>query len=232
MGVFKGREDGTRVLDFVGDFDALYEAEVDPWEQSGTSGIRSDYYSYSRRKLLRRLTSRLNSNAYGLEIGSGYGYLTQMLSKPFHMAGMDVSEIAIKRAEHYHPGIDFIRGDITADEFIPVGQFHFVILAQCWWYLLHKIDTVIRNCLFMLEPNGLLVISQAFLKEQNYAVDIADGFDGAMDLLRKFPSLRLVEAHYDDTGLLVYHDGLLIFRKVDNAESSDETEPYTEGTLG
>ena len=219
MSVFKKREDGTRVLDFVGDFDALYEAEIDPWCQSGTSGIRADYYSYSRRKLVRRLTSRLNSNAYGLEIGSGYGYLTSMLSKPFHMTGMDVSDIAIRRAEQLHPGIEFIRGDVTVDDFVPVGQFHFVILAQCWWYILHEIDAVVKNCLSMLETNGLLIVSQAFLKEQNYAQDIADGFEGALDLLRRFPTLRLVEAHYDDTGLLVYHDGLLIFRKVDIDDS-------------
>jgi len=208
------RDEGVR-LDFVGDFEAKYEAEVDPWEQSGESGERAAYYEYSRRKVFRRLVGRLNEDAYGIEIGCGHGYLTEILAKGFHMTGVDVSESALERAEVLHPGINYVRGDITAEGFkCPGAQYHFLVLAQCWWYVLHEFEQTMQNCLDCLMPGGLFVLSQAFLKEQKYGRDIADGFDGALKLLMSYPGVRLVEAHYDDTGLLCYHDGIVMMRKV------------------
>jgi SAM-dependent methyltransferase len=216
---------GTTDLSFVGDFDAKYEAEADPWDQSGQVGERAPYYEYSRAKLVSRLAARLKPGAKGLEIGCGYGYVTALLAKNYYMTGMDVAEKAIQRAEHLNPGIEYFRYDVTEPYIIEqAGKFHFVVLGQCWWYILHELPTALRNCLNYLETHGLLVVSQAFLKEQRYGKDIADGFDGALKLLMAFSanpmsakrSLQLVEAHYDDTGLLPYHDGLLILRKLDH----------------
>jgi SAM-dependent methyltransferase len=136
-----------------------------------------------------------------------------MLAQNFDMTGLDVSETAVRRAQELHPGIPFLRGDITAEGFVPPGEFHFVILAQCWWYVLHELSLTLNNLASCIRPGGFFVLSQAFLKEQRYAKDIADGFDGALRLLMAIPGLRLVEAHYDDTGLLCYHDGLIIMRR-------------------
>lgn len=207
-------EAGQPQMDFVGDFDARYKAEIDPWEQSGRTGVRADYYAFSRARILSRLSNRLAELATGLEVGCGYGYLTTILGERFAMTGMDVSEIALKRAQKLNPGFSYLRGDITAEGFVPPSKFHFVILAQCWWYCLHEIDRTLQNCLACLEPGGLFVLSQAFLKNQQYGLKIANGFDGALRLLMSFPELRLVEAHYDDTGLLCYLDGLIIMRYI------------------
>jgi len=78
----------------------------------------------------------------------------------------------------------------------------------------YELKQALENCKSYLMDNGLLILSQAFLKEQRYAKDIADGFDGALKLLMNYPGLRLIEAHYEDTGLLPYYDGLIILRKV------------------
>jgi SAM-dependent methyltransferase len=207
---------GTTDLTFVGDFDAKYQAEIDPWDQSGQVGERAEYYKYSRAKLVSRLSARLKPGARGLEIGCGFGYVTAALAKNYEMTGVDVSETAIERAAHLNPGNRYERYDITADYVLEdLGRFHFVLLGQCWWYVLHEFKQMLDNALHYLEPNGLLVLSQAFLKEQRYAKDIADGFEGALRLLMAQPRLRLLEAHYDDTGMLCYYDGLLIFRKVE-----------------
>ena len=213
-------------MEFAGDMDAKYQAEIDPWEQSGTTGDRAAYYDYARTKLVRRLQSRLSEEARGLEIGCGHGFLTDMLAQTFDMVGLDISETALKRAVDLNPGIEYKRYDVTADYVLEdIGKFHFVILSQLWWYVLHEIDQVLINCSKYLEPNGLLVLHQAFIDDQKYMKDVADGFDGALKLLMSYnpgillehwkaPAFRLVEAHYDDTGLLCYHDGLIILRKV------------------
>lgn len=208
--------DGLPAMDFVGDFNAKYAAEVDPWEQSGRTGEYARYYDYSRRNLVGRLTAKFNGNAVGLEVGCGYGYLTSMLAeRQFKMTGLDVSELALKRAAQFHPGIEYVRADITAERFAPPGQFHFVIMAQCWWYVLHELDRAVDNCLSCLHPGGVFVLSQGFLDDQRYGKDVADGFDGALRLLMSHPGLRLVQCSYDDTGLLCLHDGLIMLRKID-----------------
>ena len=205
------------------DFDLIYREEVDPWEQSGTAGDMAPYYGYSRIKLVRRLAERFNANGSGLEIGCGYGYLTDLLAQKFHMSGVDISPTAIKRAMHLHPGIEFELGDVRAPDFFP-GSYHFVILAQLWWYCLDDVEAVIASCLRCLEPNGLLVLSQGFLPsgKTQYGWEIADGFEGALKLLMGRPQLRLIEALYDDTGARCLNDGLIILRKVEHADDDDK----------
>lgn len=205
-------------------FDELYTAEIDPWEQSGTLGVRADYYNYSRRKLMRRLSGRLTAEACGLEIGCGHGYVTEMLSKAFNMTGLDISEVALKRARQMQAGIEFVQGDITNIDFAMPDSYHFVVLPQCWWYIVDKLRIAINNCIQCLEPNGLLVMSQAFPKK-DFAED-DETFDWALDSLRAFPSLQLVECHYDDTGLLAYHDGLIIMRKIDGEGGASTTKRH------
>ena len=212
--VFKEVE-GTCCMEFVGDFEAKYKAEDDPWEQSGGTGVRAEYYQFARTKLLARLHNRVKERALGLEIGCGYGYLTELLAKRYRMVGMDVSETALKRANMLHPGIEYVLGDITKDGFVPPNEeFHFCILAQCWWYVMHKYETALENCKECLVDGGLFVLHQAFLKEQKYGRDIADGFHGAVKLFMDYPGLRLIEASYEDSGELCYYDGLIILRKV------------------
>jgi SAM-dependent methyltransferase len=141
---------------------------------------------------------------------------------------VDVSETALERAKKVHPGIKYVHADITNPNFQAPGKFHFCILAQCWWYIMHKMDITLDNCLSCLVDGGLFVLSQAFLKEQKYGKDIADGFDGALKVLMEYPRLRLLEATYEDSGKLVYYDGLIVFRKVKGPPKSKTILPTTE----
>ena len=207
-------------MEFVGDFEAKYRSEEDPWEQSGATGQRSEYYEFSRPKLYARLHNRIPKGARGCEIGCGFGHVTKMLARRYDMVGVDVSETALKKAEHFNPGLNLRRADITSENFLEVFEswdiprFHFLILGQCWWYLLHKLDLVLDNALGLLMSDGYLVLSQAFLKEQNYGREIADGFEGAVNIFIKHPRMRLLEASQEDSGELCYYDGLIIARKV------------------
>lgn len=204
-------------MEFVGDFEAEYQSQPDPWDQSGDRGPRAPYYEFSRNKLVARISNRLREGARGLEIGSGMGYLTTRFVPRYDMVGVDASETAVARARKLHPGIDFRHGDLLSENFchnVDSEGFHFAIWAQCWWYLLHDVDKAIDHTLHALMDDGFFIVHQAFLKEQNYGREIADGFEGAVALLMKRPDLRLIEASQDDSGRFAYYDGLLMFRKV------------------
>lgn len=201
-------------LEFVGDFDGLYAENPDPWGQSGEDGAMGLYYRESRSRLLGALMRHRPGN--GLEVGCGHGHLTEILQSSLMVpvVGMDISDRAIRRAEALRTGVVFVTGDISSEKFLAPGRFGFVVWAQVLWYLLERIDTAIDNTLAMVEPGGLFVVSQAFLRDQQYGREVADGFDGA---LARFLSrgLHLIEARHDDADQLCHRDGLMIFRKGD-----------------
>lgn len=211
-GVFHETIDGK--LRLVGDWQMVYRQNDDPWDQSGRSGPMAPYYSASRIRLVEAL-ERLGPFIGGMEIGCGHGYLTRMLANALcPIAGIDISEAAVAQARALHPDMIFAQGDITADGF-DAGPYDFVILAQCLWYVLHRFDATLANCLNALPIGGLLVVSQAFLHgEQRYGADIAKGFTGALRLFLDSERLQLIHANLDDSGRHVHRDGLMIFRKV------------------
>lgn len=202
-------------LRFVGDFEALYASESDPWGQSG-NGPMAGYYEASRKTLLDVLRRLAFGN--GLEIGCGHGHLTEQLQTGLYssrVTGMDISAAAVRHARVLHPGVRFLQADIADKEFAAAGQFGFVLWAQILWYVLERADVAIRNTISCIEPGGLFVISQAFLDEQRYGREIADGFAGVLKLMGKYADrLTLIEARYDDSERFQHHDGLLVFRRV------------------
>lgn len=218
--------DSGDALEFVGDFEGLYRAEADPWGQSGRDGVMASYYAESRKRLcaaLQRLSAGYSTG--GLEIGCGHGHTLPALQKAFggHWAGLDISPAAVEQARRLHPSFSFYVGDVCDLHALTphhVGKYSAVILSQCLWYLIDRIDAAVGNALRFCAPGGLLIVTQAFLKgEQRYGADIANGFPGTLALfLERFPDLILIEAHFDDSGRHAHNDGLLVFRKARNAE--------------
>jgi SAM-dependent methyltransferase len=207
-------------LEFVGDFDALYGAETDPWAQSAMSGQMADYYVQSRHNVVEALFAH-RAGQRGMEIGCGHGYAMRFFRRfgpVLHWTGIDISGVAIGQAREKFPNDDFRVCDIRKAP--PDGEFDVVVLNQVLWYVLAEIDASVANCLSVLHPGGLLVVSQAFLKTpQRYGAEIADGFEGALRLfLDRYPGIRLIGARYDDLATTVHADGLLVFRKVTHAD--------------
>jgi SAM-dependent methyltransferase len=193
----------------VFDFDGLYRAESDPWGQSARDGDMAAYYGHSRQRLIDALWPL--HKGVGLEVGCGHGDVTALLTfglgLPFE--GMDISPAAIEEAKRRQPGFAFHCGDITK-EHIPARQFGTVIWSQIWWYVMADWKAALDNTLAMIHPGGLFVVSQAFLSDQKYGREIADGFDGARILLQS--RLNLIHADYDDSGRYCHNDGLMVFR--------------------
>lgn len=233
--VFRER-DGT--LELVFDFDALYRAEPDPWGQRASdSGSLSTYYQISRTRALG-LVRRLSMGAplkRGLEVGCGIGFQLALLAKHTDVAweGLDISAAAVERARDVHPSLTFHVGDIATVDLPPM--FDVVMISQCLWYVLDRIDDVVANCARLVNPNGLLIISQAFLKtEQRYGADIADGFAGMVALFhaRFRETFRLIDASYFERKRLAHNDGLVAYRKIMDVDGRDTREPQEEIEVG
>jgi SAM-dependent methyltransferase len=210
-------------LQFVGDFDALYRSERDPWFQGDDRGPMAAYYLASRRRIVRALfETRATPSGRGLEIGCGHGHAIRHLRchSPVHRwTGIDISKVAIEQARELCRGVEFGVCDIRIEppHFEP---FDVVVMNQILWYVLTKIDATVHNAGRKLNTGGLFVVSQAFLTgEQRFGRDIADGFVGTLRLfLDRYKWLSLLFADYEDTSAHQHNDGVLVFRKIANAD--------------
>jgi len=208
-------------LELVGDFEGLYKAEEDPWNQSGNAGADElrQYYNSSRTRMIAALRKRYGRvNAWGLEIGCGHGHVVDHVANVLenqHWEGMDISPTAIERASKVYPHYKFHVGDITQYGVDTGVRYDIIVLGQLLWYIMHRMDIVVENCYNMLVPGGVLVVSQAFLtKPQRYGASIADGFSGTVKLLLNYePNMHLVDAHFERAYGMAHHDGLIMLQK-------------------
>ena len=214
-------------LMFVGDFDGLYREESDPWTQSGIApddkaSLRQQhmslYYDHSRRKLAAAVNQFLPPHSRLLEVGCGLGYVVDYLSAKCRVIpdGLDVSSVALGRAKERFPNYHFVQADIMSRQLDIPGGYDCVVLNQVLWYVLLGLDTTVSNCHRLLEPGGVLIVSQAFLREQRYGREIVNGFHGLLGrfLTRHKSLFRLITTSYIDEGGHDLRDGLLVFSKI------------------
>jgi SAM-dependent methyltransferase len=210
--------DSQGVLEFIGDFDALYKNNPDPWDQSASHGERASYYLHSRERLLEKL--RLFERGSLLDIGCGLGYTTHLLqeSLPFsEVAGADISQTAIDKATSLFPRLTFSCMDITASDLNITQRHDIVILNQLLWYILEKLPESSLNCHRLLKRGGHLIISQAFFKnKQRYGIEMCDGFSGLLSYCRKMSNIFQIETDsLSSVPHLVYDHGLVILKRKD-----------------
>jgi SAM-dependent methyltransferase len=215
------RNPETGALVFKGDFEGLYQAKQDPWGQScETDPNMAAYYQASRARLLEVIRRRCAGSLgrVALEVGCGHGHVTALLNgttTDLHWVGMDISLAAVERAAFLHPSSSFYQGDITQTLDPTWGNmWQVVVLNQVLWYIMHRFSTVVDNCYKLLGEEGLLVVSQAFLHNQQYGREYIDGFSGLIGEFRKdLNRFELIEARLEDRSGLVHNDGILVFRK-------------------
>jgi SAM-dependent methyltransferase len=212
--VFKPKGDK---LEFVGDFESLYKNEDDPWNQSGNDGEISHYYDHSRKRLANQL-QQINPDSL-LEVGCGLGYTTKIIQESLpvcNVVGMDISATAIKKAVKLFPNLNFFSGNISSIDFFSNVKYDIVVLNQLLWYILESLSHTFENCFAMLNPNGKILISQAFLRTpQKYGKDICDGFEGLISYLDK-QEFNITYSELDDSNDFVHNDGLIVVENYDS----------------
>tara|TARA_B100000780_G_scaffold243698_1_gene187036 strand:+ start:1649 stop:2335 length:687 start_codon:yes stop_codon:yes gene_type:complete len=214
--VFQRQRDGS--LNFVGNFDALYRDQQNPWFQSGESNTDwQKYYELSRNKIFNAIEE---NDISILEVGCGAGYVVNFLNEALaktNVSGLDISNEAIQIAKKNFPKLEFSIGDIADNNLLLEKKYEVVILNQLLWYILKPLGQVIRNVHCTLEVSGRLLISQAFFKEyQEYGRDILIGIDGLEAYMSAKHSelFELEDIQYDQSEGLVHDDGLLIYRSL------------------
>lgn len=218
--VFRAEKNGT--LSFVGDFEAFYKNESDPWGQEGTDGRLNDYYNFSRSNLISTIESLVDSERKSidiLEVGCGLGYvlskLDERLSANIKVTGMDISPTAIEKAKSLFPSLKFVVGDICSEHLKVENKYDMVIMSQILWYILEKLPRVFTNIGSLLKNDGYLIFVNAFLKEQKYGKEIVDGFDGLLRYVcsNYFGKYRIIKAEVDYSGRFLHDDGILVLMK-------------------
>lgn len=169
---------GGNGLTFVGDFEGLYQEIADPWQQSDSNGLMARYYKESRATLSMLIAEHKVTQA--LEVGCGLGASTCQLMalSGTDIIGMDISETAIDKARRAHPDQSFLTGDF-ADPSLTTGletpKIDAILLNQILWYVMYDLNQVLENCNEILEKNGLVIFSTAFLSKQRYGTDLFNG---------------------------------------------------------
>ncbi|MCG7533156.1 class I SAM-dependent methyltransferase [Psychrobium sp. MM17-31] len=215
--VFSFNKNGE--LEFVGDFEGLYQSVEDPWGQSAKGDYLDQLYKQSRQTL-KNTISEFKGAISGCEIGCGLGHVTNDLNcyfKDISWDGIDISNTAVKKAQKLFPSIDFIQGDIASSNFSWNKSYDVVILNQILWYLLEGLDKVFFNLEKMLKQDGHLIISTFFLKDQKYGTDIIGSFDDLIFYIlsnhRQRYKIILADIKYGDEEAK-YRDSILVLKKL------------------
>jgi len=211
--IFKTAIDGK--LEFVGDFDAYYKNEDDPWGQSGLEPRMREYYKTSRARTRALLVTA--SPQLVLVVGCGAGHTMVEMQKIMscELIGMDVSEHALAKARQLFPSFEFHIANIMTKETLEVikeRQFDVVIFEQILWYILEQLDEALTNAASLLKPEGKLIISNAFVRDQLYGMEYVNGYQGAVARFSADSSFTLVHSSYQDDGLL-HTDGHFVLQR-------------------
>jgi SAM-dependent methyltransferase len=204
-------------LEFVGDFDGLYSNDDNPWGQDGTDDRLGEYYKFSQNNILQNISS-LKQYKSMLEIGCGLGYVVDFFNKNSHLIceGADISNVAISKAKVSFPQYMFYKLDIQDNFLLIEKKYDVIILNKVLWYVLEQFDNVFINVYNMLDQNGIFIISNAFLSEQNYGKDIVDGFDGLVNYIESKQTSKFkikITQLYEKEDLL-YKDGCVVMEKL------------------
>ncbi len=209
-------------LKFVGDFEAVYNENNDPWGQSSCTDISyKNYYNYSRNKINKFIKSLNKRNGSILEVGCGLGYVVDLIARNnqnLEVNGSDISKKAIQIAKKKFPQYNFFANDITSDKKEINKKFDIVIFNQILWYILEKLDHSFLNSHRILKNNGYFIISQAFFRSgQNYGKDIVNGFKGLDHLMKsKYNHLfELKSKSFENSEKYLHNDGIFLFKKKD-----------------
>lgn len=205
-------------LKFIGDFDGLYENEINPWGQDGKDERLGKYYTYSRNNIVEKIN---NYKKYKnmLEIGCGLGYVVDFFNQNSNLIcdGADISSIAIEKSRQNFSNYAFIHFDVQADNLELHHKYDVVVLNQVLWYVLEKFENVFENVFNILNKGGTFIISQSFLESQGYGKDIVDGFGGLVQYIENHQSdtFNIVDAQLIKKDGMLYKDGCIVMEKID-----------------
>ena len=117
---------------FIGNFEGMYRAFDDPWEQSTRE-------TNSREKKIGLEILKNNNYKNVIELGCGLGHYTnQIFNITQNCVGIDISESAIQKASILYPNCKFITSDILNENLYK--NLDCVMMVEITWYVLEKLS--------------------------------------------------------------------------------------------
>lgn len=157
---------------FVRDFEGMYRAIKDPWDQSKKYAdclMNNTAFWHLGHVLSRdkRPVKRI------LDIGCAEGYYAEpllLLKKNSEYVGIDISSTVIKRAYRKIPSalrhrVKFFADDIRVHREDFINSFDVVFSAKTLYYIAPEIDTVIANIVSYLKPGGVCIFTYNVSKD-------------------------------------------------------------------
>ncbi len=108
---------------------------------------------------------KLRDGAKVLDVGCGPGHTVELMSLVFHLesTGLDPSPTMLAKAAELVPGATFLQGEATA---IPCRSKTFeMVISECVLSLTDDIDTSLREMNRVLQPSGLLILTDIYRKQ-------------------------------------------------------------------
>ena len=188
---------------FIGDFEKMYTAEVDSfdsWHQTDKRNISKQFCS--------RILNEYNFNTI-IDVGCGKGSFTHTLKKKNnYVAGLDVSQTAIKTAKSYYPDVEFFQFDVESKDFenninniVDSKPIDLIVCNELlsyirnWSRLIKHFSKLAGFCLISVGPIPVNPIG--FVKSID---DLVEAFDNNFDLIY---DIRLVK-----------HEAVILFGKI------------------
>ena len=188
---------------FIGDFEKMYSAEensFDSWHQTDRRNIAKQFCN--------RILDQYNFNTI-IDIGCGKGFFTHTLKKNNnYVAGLDVSQTAIKKAKSYYPDIDFFQFDVESKNFenriyniIDSKPIDLIVCNELlsyiknWSDIIEYFSKLTKFCLISLGP--IPVDPIGFVKSID---DLVKKFDKSFDVIY---DIRLIK-----------HEAVILFGEI------------------
>lgn len=149
---------------FIGKFDDMYSECSDPWMQSQQPN------KYARMAGIMHLKNFGIQSV--LECGCGLGYYAEWIRKDTGITpkSVDISPVAIEKAQSLFPQLDFEVANIHTD--LPkYTQYECVMLSEIVWYILPELTSIFES--LKRDFSGkYLMVNQVFYKgTQRYGTE-------------------------------------------------------------
>jgi len=179
-------------------FDEMYKNCDDPWNIGKKITESIDYKLITA--IIEKYKMKIEKNRPDiLEIGSGKGDFSKILSDLGRVTGVEISPTAINYAIEMNSKTDaeFICADITKPDFHLDKKYDFIIFFRVIWYLIDNLDICLNNLYNSMTDKGIGIFDINFYKGEYYGKSVISNTIDYINFLEKYFTILEHFEHFD-----------------------------------